>query len=150
MQMIAHAPWEWSLFRDDDAYYLLVICGGTILTDVVIALSADEIAAWQQRGMTSMAALAHLIQTSQLPHPRHRADVAALLRPLRAATMDMDPLMHAIDASGRRMNGAALITSLLCAGLAWLMLSDASIWQSGVAWQIGAWLFTILAAGMAV
>lgn len=150
MQMIAHAPWEWSLFRDGDAYYVLVICGSQPLIDVVVALTAEEIAAWQQTHTTSMAALVHLIHSSPLPHVRHRADVASQLRPLRATTMDMDPLMRAIDASSKRMNGAALVTSLLCAGLAWLMTSDSSIWQAGVAWQIGAGLFTFLTAGMAI
>lgn len=150
MQMIAHAPWEWSLFRDGDAYYLLVICGSQPLVDVVVALTAEEIAAWQQTHTTSITALAHIIHATPLPHPRHRADIASQLRPLRATTMDMDALMRAIDVSSTRMNGAALITSLLCAGLAWLMISDSSIWQSGIAWQIGAGLFTCLTAGMAI
>jgi cbb3-type cytochrome oxidase subunit 3 len=138
MQLVVHIPWEWSLFHDGDAYYLLVVCDATTLTDVVIALSAAEIAAWQQTKMMSMVALAHLVQTSSLPHPRHRADIAAQLRPLRAATMDIAPLLHAIDSAGVRMNRAALVTSVLCAGLAWLMTQDASIWVPGTAWYVGA------------
>jgi hypothetical protein len=59
MHMVAHTPWEWSLFCDGDAYYLLVVCGTTTLTDVVIALSDAEIAAWQQTKMTGIVVLAH-------------------------------------------------------------------------------------------
>ena len=141
MHMVAHTPWEWSLFCDGDAYYLLVVCGSTTLTDVVIALSDAEIAAWQQTKMTSIAALAYLVRSSALPHPRHRADIAAVLRPLRATNMDMAPLLRAIDAAGTRMNRAALVTSLLCAGLAWLMTQDASMWVPGTAGYVGAIIF---------
>ena len=62
---------------------------------------------------------------------------------------DLDRLLAGLGRSSGRLRIFAVITALICLGLAALPLFDTSLWASGIGWQIGLILFEVFMMGVA-
>lgn len=62
---------------------------------------------------------------------------------------DLDRLLAGLGRSSGRLRFFAVITALICLGLAALPLFDSSLWASGIGWQIGLILFEVFMIGVA-
>ena len=62
---------------------------------------------------------------------------------------DLDRLLAGLGRSSGRLRIFAVITALICLGLAALPLLDSSLWASGIGWQIGLILFEAFMIGVA-
>ncbi len=62
---------------------------------------------------------------------------------------DLDRLLAGLGRSSGRLRIFAVITALICLGLAALPLFDSSLWASGIGWQIGLIIFEVFMLGVA-
>lgn len=62
---------------------------------------------------------------------------------------DLNRLLAGLGRSSGRLRIFAVITALICLGLASLPLFDSSLWASGIGWQIGLILFEVFMMGVA-
>ena len=62
---------------------------------------------------------------------------------------DLDRLLAGLGRSSGRLRIFAVITALICLGLAALPLFDTSLWASGIGWQIGLIIFEVFMLGVA-
>lgn len=61
---------------------------------------------------------------------------------------DLDRLLAGLGRSSQRLRIFAVITALICLGLAAIPFLDPSLWASGIGWQIGVIVFEVFMIGV--
>ena len=67
MQVLSKENWSWTLYKNESAYYLSVICGSVGIYSIEIELSKEEILEFENVGIEYIKSLASMVRFNHKP-----------------------------------------------------------------------------------